>query len=111
MRIVVVGYDKMFSNLVLGSLDAGHKIVGVLRHERVATNPLILFLKDLFFPSKDYTFIKSLGLHEIAARSVNSTKFRSQILKLSPDVILVGSWSEKFKKNNYSICFNFICLH
>lgn len=99
MRIVVVGYDKMFSNLVLGSLDAGHKIVGVLRHERVVTNSLVLFFKDIFFPSKDYTFIKSLGLHEIDARSVNSKEFRSQILKLSPDVVLVGSWSEKFKKN------------
>lgn len=99
MRIVVVGYDKMFSNLVLGSLDAGHKIVGVLRHERVSISPLFLFFKDLLFPSKDYSFIRSLGLHEINVRSVNSREFCNQILRLSPDVILVGSWSEKFKKN------------
>ena len=98
MRIVVVGYDKMFSNLILGALESKNKVVGVFRHERVKLHPFLLFFKDIFAPGKDYSFIKSLNLHEIKARSVNSKAFRNQILKLNPDIILVGSWSEKFKK-------------
>lgn len=98
MKIVIVGYDKMFSNLILGTLDSKHKIVGVFRHERVLYHPFLLFFKDLFAPGKDYSFIKSYKLREIKARSVNSAKFKNEILKLNPDIILVGSWSEKFKK-------------
>lgn len=98
MRIVVVGYDRMFSNLILGSLESKNKVVGVFRHERVTTHPFWLFFKDIIAPGKDYSFIKSLKLHEIKARSVNSNTFRNEILKLNPDIILVGSWSEKFKK-------------
>ena len=98
MRVVIVGYDKMFSSLILGTLDAKHKIVGVLRHERVFIHPFLLFFKDIFAPGKDFSLIKSLRLHEIKAKSVNSNTFRTEILKLNPDIILVGSWSEKFKK-------------
>lgn len=98
MKIVVVGYDKMFSNLILGTLESNNKIVGVLRHERVSIPPFLLFLKDIIAPSKDYSFIKSLNLYEIEAKSVNSKNFAKEILRLNPDIILVGSWSEKFKK-------------
>lgn len=98
MKIVIVGYDKMFSNLIMGTLDSKHKIVGVFRHERVLYSPFILFFKDIFASGKDLSFIKSYKLHEIKARSVNSVQFRNEILKLNPDIILVGSWSEKFKK-------------
>ena len=98
MKIVIVGYDKMFSNLITGVLDSKHKIVGVFRHERVLFPSFLLFLKDIFAPSKDLSFIKSYNLREIKARSVNSVKFKNEILKLNPDIILVGSWSEKFKK-------------
>ena len=98
MKIVIVGYDRMFSNLILGTLESKNNIVGVFRHERVTFNPFVLFFKDIFAPSKDYSFIKSLKLREIKARSVNSAKFRNEIIKLNPDLIIVGSWSEKFKK-------------
>lgn len=98
MKIVIVGYDKMLSNLILGTLDSKHRIVGVFRHERVTIHPFLLFFKDIFAQGKDFAFIKSLNLHEIKARSVNSKEFRRQILRLNPDIILVGSWSEKFKK-------------
>ena len=98
MRVVIVGYDQMFSNLILGTLESQNKIVGVFRHERVSFHPFLLFFKDIFAPSKDLSFIRSLKLHEIKAKSVNSKEFYNEVLKLSPDVILVGSWSEKFKK-------------
>lgn len=88
----------MFSNLILGTLDSKNKIVGVFRHERVAIHPWLLFFKDIFAPGKDLSFIKSFKLKEIKARSVNSKEFQKAVLKLNPDIILVGSWSEKFKK-------------
>ena len=88
----------MFSSLIVGTMASGHKVAGVFRHERVDIHPWILAVKDFFAPSKDYTFIKSLKLNEIKARSVNSKTFYNEVLKLEPDLIIVGSWSEKFKK-------------
>lgn len=98
MRIIIVGYDQMFSNLILGTLGSKHRVVGVFRHERVTIHPFWLFFKDIFAPGKDFSFIKSFKLKEIKARSVNSKEFYKAALKLNPDIILVGSWSEKFKK-------------
>ena len=54
MKIVVVGYDKMFCNLILGSIEAKNKVVGVFRHERVKIHPFFLFFKDIIAPGKDY---------------------------------------------------------
>ncbi len=98
MKVVVVGYGQMFSNLVLGTLESGHKIVGVLNYDRIKYNPFLMFFKNIFAPSSEYSFIKSYKLPEIKANSVNSEKFRKELLKLNPDMILVGSWSEKLQK-------------
>ena len=57
MKIVVAGYGQMLSNLVLGSQEAGHRVIGVLRYERTKYNPLILFFKDIFAPGTDFSFI------------------------------------------------------
>ena len=86
MRVVIVGYDQMFSNLILGTLESQNKIVGVFRYERVTIHPLLLFFKDIFAPGKDLSFIRSLKLREIKARSVNSDAFKREILKLNPVV-------------------------
>lgn len=88
----------MFCNLILGTQESKNEVVGIFRHERVTIHPFFLFFKDIFAPSKDITFIKRQKLHEIKARSVNSKEFYKKVLKLNPDIILVGSWSEKFKK-------------
>ena len=103
MKIVVVGYGKMFSNLILGTLDSGHKVAAVFRSERLKYPGWILFFKDIFAPSTDYSFLKSLNLKEIKANSVNSQKFKKEILRLNPDIILVGSWGEKFKKETIDL--------
>lgn len=103
MKIVVIGYGQMFASLVLGSIASGHQIVGVFRHDRVNFSGFRLFFKDIFNPSNDLSFIKSLKLNEIKAKSVNSEKFKKEILKLNPDIILVGSWSEKIKKEIFSL--------
>ncbi len=96
MRIVVAGYDKMLAALISGAKFNGHDVVGVLRIDRVRYSKPALFFKDIFNPSKDFSFIKSHKLYDIKAESVKSKKFYDEIKRLNPDIILVGSWSEKF---------------
>lgn len=96
MRVIIAGYDKMLAALVNGAVDTGHEVVGVIRIDRVKYNPFTLFFKDIFAPSRDLSYIKSKNLYEIKAKSVNSKKFQKEVLKLGAEVILVGSWSEKF---------------
>ncbi len=103
LRVVIIGYGEMFTNLIAGTLDANCEIVGVLRKEMVKYNPIIRYLKDTFFPSLDYNYIKSYNLNEIHVSGVNTKEFRKSLLKLNPDIILVGSWGEKISKEIYDI--------
>ena len=103
LRVVIVGYGEMFTNLIAGTLDANCKIVGVFRSEMIKYRPIIRKIKDILNPSVDYNYIRSYNLHEIHARGVNTEKFKKELLKLNPDIILVGSWAEKFTKEIYSI--------
>ncbi len=96
LKVVIVGYGEMFTNLIAAALDANCEIVGVLRRDKS-------ILKDIFNPSLEYNYIKSYNLPEINAKSVNSPEFRKQLLKLNPDIILVGSWGEKIEKATYDI--------
>lgn len=108
-KVVVVGYGQMFYSLIKGIKASNHEILGVFRSDRRKYNPFSLFLKDIFNPSEDYTIIKSEKLKEIKAHSVNDKKFIKQIKKLNPDMIIVGSWGEKFKKEILDTvpCINF----
>ena len=103
LRVIIIGYGEMFTNLIAGTLDANCEIVGVLRKEMVQYNPVIRKIKDILCPSLDYNYIKSYNLQEINARGVNTEKFKKAILKLNPDIILVGSWGELIKKEIYDI--------
>lgn len=96
MRIVVVGYGEMFDALVAGVMESGHDLVGVFRQENIKYGFFRRLIHDLFMPSGNRLFSKSLGLYDIKAKSVNSDKFRREIKKLQADIILVGSWGEKF---------------
>lgn len=96
LKIVIVGYGELLASLISGVLASKNEIVGVMRDDRVKYDPITLFLKDILCPSRDYSFLKSYNFHEIKAKSVNSVKFREEIKKLQADLILVGSWSEKF---------------
>lgn len=98
MKVVVLGAGEMFLNLIAGCRDAGCAVVGVFRYERVRTTFLDRVLKELFNPSKEYNYVKSHKLYEIKAQSANSAEFKKEILKLNPDIILVGTWGEKIKK-------------
>ena len=103
LRVVIIGYGEMFTNLIAGTLDANCEIVGVLRKEMVKYNPIIRKIKDVICPSLDHNYIKSYNLPEIHARGVNTRKFKKALLKLNPDIILVGSWGERITKEIYDI--------
>ena len=96
MRIVVVGYGKMLAALISGAKAQRHEIVGAFRIDRVKYSGFTLFFKDIFAQSADYSFIKSHKIYDIKGASVNSKEFINEIKSLNPDIILVGSWSEKF---------------
>ena len=96
MNIVVVGYGEMLDAIIAGINSTKHTIVGVFRHENVVYNPVNRILHDLFKPSNNLLFIRSLELYDIKAKSVNSEKFREEVKRLDTDLIIVGSWSEKF---------------
>lgn len=103
LKVVIVGYGEMFTNLIAGTLDANCEIVGVYRGEMIKYNPFVRKVKDIFFPSLDYNYIKSYNLPEIYASGINSDEFKKKLIKLNPDIILVGSWGEKISKKIYDI--------
>lgn len=84
----------MASSLLLGALESGHEVVGVLRHDRVIMNPIKRVFKEIFNPDEFLTLIKKFKIKEIKAKSANSEEFFKKALRLQPDIILVGSWSE-----------------
>lgn len=88
----------MLSNLIEGTLDSGCDVVGVLRYERVAYSEWRLALMDFFKPANDLTIIKQHKIREIKCKSANSDAFKKELLKLNADVLLVGTWGEKLKK-------------
>ena len=96
LKVIIAGYDKMLAALINGVIDNGHEVLGVIRTDRVRYNPFTLFFKDIFAPSKDLSYLNSKKIKEIKATSVNSKKFRDFIINSKADLILVGSWSEKF---------------
>ncbi len=108
-KVVLVGYGQMLYSLIEGIENSDHEILGVFRNDRIKYSPMELFFKDIFNKSDDYTIIKSKKLHDIKANSVNSAKFYNEIQKLNPDMIICGSWAEKFRYDilNLVPCVNF----
>ena len=39
LKVVIIGYGEMFTNLIAGTLDANCEIVGVLRRETIKYHP------------------------------------------------------------------------
>ena len=50
LKVVIIGYGEMFTNLIAGTLDSGMEIVGVLRKETIKYPPFLRWLKDIFNP-------------------------------------------------------------
>lgn len=98
MKIIILGKGEMLNNLIEGTLDAKCDIVGVFRYERTTTSRFRLGVKDFFKSSPEVTQIKQNNLYEIKCKSANSEEFKREVIRLNADIILVGTWGEKLKK-------------
>ncbi len=98
MKVIILGCGDMLLNLIRGAIRADVEIVGVFRYERLIHSPVRMFFYDLFNSTPEKTLIKKHKLREIKCKSANSEEFKKEILRLNADVILVGSWKEKLKK-------------
>ena len=98
MKVVILGKGEMLANLMEGVKDSGFELAAVFRHERTAMNKFKLFLLDFFKSSPEVTMIKERKIKEIKCKSANSEEFKREIVKLNADIILVGTWKEKLKK-------------
>lgn len=98
-KVVILGYGDIFMNLIAGCLDAGCNVAGIFRYDKVRYKGLDGLILDIFNQSRELSYIKSLNLYEIKAKSANSAEFKKEILKLNPDIVFVGTWGEKLKKS------------
>ena len=103
MRIVVIGYGKLFQAVVEGCLINAQNVVGVLRVNRIRYSRFMNFIIDHLLPDNDKMFVNRLKLNDINVPSVNSEKFRKILVELNPDIVFVSSWGEKFKPETYKI--------
>ena len=99
MKIIVVGYGLMFQSLITGVLNSEHTLAGVFRRENISFPRIERLFRDFLFPTDDFNFVKQHNLYDIHAKSVNDLKFIKKVKRLNADLILVGSWSEKFKSD------------
>ncbi len=103
MKIIVVGYGEMLQALISGILSTKHQIVGVFRHENVIYSKLKNIFLNKFKPTYDCLFVQNHNLYDIKAGSVNSKEFRDEVERLGADLIIVGSWSEKFSMQTINL--------
>ncbi len=101
LKVIIVGTGEMASSLLLGVLEAGHKVVGFLSYEKIALSPIQLWIKNMFSPSDFYVIANSKKIPAINTKSVNSPKFRKFIRNSRADVVIFGSWGEKISKKTF----------
>ena len=103
MKVILLGKGQMLANMIEAALDSGVEIAGVFRYERTTLSGLKLLFHDLFKTSHDLTLIKKYNLPEVKCKSANSEEFRNYILKSNVDIVMVGTWKEKLKKETFSM--------
>ena len=104
MKVVLVGKGQMLSAMIEGCLNCGGvDIVGVLRYENLTTPRWLLCLKDFFNPMPEMALIKKYKLEYLGFNTVNSDAFRRFLLEKNVDVMLVGTWRERIKKEVFQI--------
>ena len=103
MKVILLGKGQMLANMIEAALDSGVEIAGVFRYARTTLSGLKLLFHDLFKTSHDLTLIKKYNLPEVKCKSANSEEFRNYILKANIDIVMVGTWKEKLKKETFSM--------
>lgn len=89
----------MLYNMIEGVRQTNAEIVGVMNWKSIRKKSI----KDLI--TTDYTekYISKLKLPIIKDKSANSKNFQRKLMKLNPDILLVGTWGEKISKTTYDI--------
>lgn len=98
MKIILLGQGEMLANLIEGVRDSGFEIAGVYRCERTKYSKTALIFRDFFKSSPEVTLIKKHRLYEIKCKSANSDEYKKELIRLNPDIVIVGNWNEKLKK-------------
>ncbi len=96
MRVILVGYGEMASSLMLGIIESGHELIGILKWDTSKT--FLSPLRKLLLPDSFESLIKMHKIPEINTGSVNSNAFFKKAKSLNPDVIIVGAWGEILKE-------------
>lgn len=104
MKVVLVGKGQMLCSLIEGCKACdGVEIVGVFRYENLIFSKWNLFWVDFLKPSFENTLIKKYKLKDLRFSSINSNEFKSFLLKNNVDLLLVGTWREKIKREIFEI--------
>lgn len=99
MKVVILGKGEMLLNLIRGTMLADAEICGVLRYERTFFSKIRLFFHDFLKSSPELTLIKKHKIRDLNFTSANSKEFKNFLLKENIDIVLVGTWREKLKKD------------
>ncbi len=99
MKVVILGKGAMLANLLRGVILSGVEVAGVFRYERLKKSPLQMFFYDFFKSSPELTLIKKYKFKDLTFKSANSDEFKHFLIKENVDLILVGTWCEKIRKD------------
>ncbi|MCM1010155.1 MAG: hypothetical protein NC390_04675 [Fusobacterium sp.] len=100
MKVVLVGKEPMLCALIEGCMACGGiEIAGVFRYDNLIYPGWRIWLRDLLRPSVENTLIKKYRLRDLKFKSVNSADFKRFLLENNIDLMLVGTWREKIKKD------------
>ncbi len=102
MRVVVLGKGLMLANIVLGVLDSGAELVGVLRYEQTEKSYLRLMFEDFFKPAPEVTLLKKYKINQVMMKSTNDERFRQFLRHCNVDLLIVGTWKEKIEKETFN---------
>lgn len=99
MKVVLVGKGPMLCSLLEGcNACGGVEIAGVLRYENLIYPRWRMWLRDFLRPSVENTLIKKYKLRDLKFKSVNCDAFKQFLITNNIDLMLVGTWREKIKR-------------
>lgn len=104
MKVVLVGKEPMLCALIEGCKSCrGVDIAGVFRYDNLIYPRWRMYLRDLLRPSVENTLIKKYHLRDLKFESINSDDFKNFLLENNIDLMLVGTWREKIKKELFEV--------
>lgn len=104
MKVVLIGKGQMLCSLIEGCKACGGvDIAGVFRYGNLVMPRWRLMLADSFKPSVENTLIKKYNLRDLRFSSINSAEFRRFLLEKNIDLMLVGTWRERIKREIFEV--------